>query len=88
MRMHHHSAAPSSARIEQKGAATDPRAAPNPAANLTGSFARFVLGFIQMVCAIWAAYLFFASGPTTKADIVITVGFIALALSRWFYRGR
>lgn len=49
---------------------------------------RLALGVAQITLVIWAIVLIAKSGLQPKTGVVIGLGFIALAVSRWLYRGR
>lgn len=55
---------------------------------LVWGWLRLALGCVQMVSAIWGSILFLKIGATTETGIVVGVGFLAFAASRWIYRGR
>jgi hypothetical protein len=49
---------------------------------------RLVLGITQITFSVWSVVLIVRDGLQPKTGIVIGLGFLALALSRWIYRGR
>jgi hypothetical protein len=49
---------------------------------------RLALGVAQIALSIWAVVLIVKIGLQPKTGVVIGIGFIALAVSRWLYRGR